>query len=112
MPAYDEKDFEDHIEARLNRSRYHSRQPALYNKDLCLIPTETVRFIQATQPEEYQKLEIQYGEDTPVKLLDRASKEIARRGVLECTAERRYRQRVSFSSDLLPSVKRYEPRPW
>ena len=83
MPTYTEENFEDHIEARLNRSRYHSRQPALYNKDLCLIPTETVRFIQATQPEEYQKLEIQYGEDTPVNLLDRVSKEIERRGVLD-----------------------------
>ncbi len=83
MPTYKEENFEDHIEGHLNRSGYHSRQPVLYNKDLCLIPTETLRFIQDTQPEEYQKLEIQYGEDTPVKLLDRVSREIGRRGVLD-----------------------------
>ena len=83
MPMYKEENFEDHIEGHLNRSGYHSRQSALYNKNLCLIPTETVRFIQDTQPEEYQKLEIQYGEETPVKLLNRVSREIGRRGVLD-----------------------------
>ena len=51
MPTYQEEDFEDHIEAHLNRSRYHSRQPAIYNRSLCLIPDETLRFIQETQPE-------------------------------------------------------------
>ena len=33
--------------------------------------------------EEYQRLERQYEEDTPVKLLNRVSKEIERRGVLD-----------------------------
>ena len=83
MPTYREEDFEDHIEAHLNGSGYRSRQPLLYNKDLCLIPGETLRFIQETQPNEYQKLEIQYGRDTPTKLLNRVSKEIERRGVLD-----------------------------
>ena len=83
MPTYTEEDFEDHIEAHLNRSGYRSRQPALYNKDLCLIPSEMLRFIRDTQLEEYQRLEPQYGEDTPVKLLNRVSKEIERRGVLD-----------------------------
>ena len=83
MPTYTEEDFEDHIEAHLNRSGYRSRQPVLYNKDLCLIPTETLKFIQETQPNEYQKLERQYGTETPAKLLDRISREIGRRGVLD-----------------------------
>ena len=83
MPTYTEENFEDHIEAHLNRSGYRSRQPALYNKDLCLIPSEMLRFIRDTQPEEYQRLERQYGEETPVKLLNRVSKEIERRGVLD-----------------------------
>ena len=38
---------------------------------------------QLTQLEAYQKLERQYGEETSVKLLDRVSKQIARRGVLD-----------------------------
>ena len=83
MPTYKEENFEDHIEGHLNRSRYCSRQSAPYNKDLCLIPTETLQFIQDTQPDEYQKLERQYGEETSTKLLDRVSKQIARRGVLD-----------------------------
>ena len=83
MPTYTEEDFEDHIEAHLNRSRYRSRQPVLYNKDLCLIPGETLRFIRDTQLNEYQRLEIQYKKDTPTKLLNRVSKEIERRGVLD-----------------------------
>ena len=83
MPTYTEERFEDHIEAHLNRSGYRSRQSILYNKDLCLIPNETLRFIQQTQPEVYRRLKRQYGEETPTKLLDRVSKEIGRRGVLD-----------------------------
>ena len=83
MPTYTEENFEDHIEAHLNRSGYHSRQPAIYNRSLCLIPNETLQFIRDTQLNEYQRLEIQYKKETPSKLLDRISKEIERRGVLD-----------------------------
>ena len=83
MPTYTEQRFEDHIEAHLNQSGYRSLQSADYDKPLCLIPHETLKFIHDTQPEEYQKLERQYGTDTPQKLLDRVSREIARRGVLD-----------------------------
>ena len=83
MPTYQEEDFEDHIETHLNRSGYRSRQSVLYNKDLCLIPNETLGFIRDTQLEEYQKLERQYEDKTPVNLLNRVSKEIGRRGVLD-----------------------------
>ena len=83
MPTYKEENFEDHIEGHLNRSGYHSRQSILYNKDLCLILTETLQFIRDTQLDEYQELKRQYGEDTPTKLLSRISREIGRRGVLD-----------------------------
>ena len=83
MPTYDEEDFEDHIEAYLNRSGYRSRRTIHYNKRLCLIHDETLGFIQETQPNEYQKLERQYRTETPAKLLDRISREIDRRGVLD-----------------------------
>ena len=83
MPTYTEERFEDHIEARLNQSGYRSLQSTTYNKSVCLIPDETLKFIQGTQPKEYQKLERQYGTDTPVKLLDRVSREIQNRGVLD-----------------------------
>ena len=83
MPTYTETDFEDHIEAHLNQSRYRSLQSSHYHKSLCLIPSETLRFIQMTQLQAYQKLERQYKEDTAQKLLDRVSKQIASRGVLD-----------------------------
>ena len=83
MPTYTEENFEEHIEAHLNRSGYQSRQSAIYNKSLCLIPNETLQFIQDTQLKEYQKLERQYGAETPSKLRDRVSKQIERRGVLD-----------------------------
>ena len=83
MQAYTEQDFEDHIEAHLNQSGYSSLQPASYNKSLCLIRSETLRFIQMTQLTAYRKLERQYEADTPDKLLARVSREIARRGVLD-----------------------------
>ena len=83
MPTYTEEDFEDHIEAHLNRSGYRSRRTVHYNKRLCLIHDETLRFIQETQPNEYQKLERQYEDETSIKLLNRIGKEIGRRGVLD-----------------------------
>ena len=83
MPRYTEQRFEDHIEQHLNQSRYRSLQSADYDKSLCLIPDEVLRFLQGTQPTEYQRLKRQYGADTPDKLLDRVSKQIASRGVLD-----------------------------
>ena len=83
MPRYTETDFEDHIEGYLNQSGYRSLQSTDYDKSLCLIPNETLKFIQDTQPEEYQKLERQHGEDTPQKLTRRISNQIKSRGVLD-----------------------------
>ena len=83
MPTYTEENFEDHIEAHLKQSGYQSRKSAIYNRSLCLISDETLRFIQDTQLKEYQKLERQYGEETPVKLTLRISNQIASRGVLD-----------------------------
>ena len=83
MRTYTETDFEDHIEAHLNQSDYESLQSTNYDKSLCLIPNETLQFIQDTQPKEYQKLERQYGADTPQKLALRISNQIKSRGVLD-----------------------------
>ena len=111
MPTYQEEDFEDHIEAHLNGSGYRSRQPVLYNKDLCLIPNETLRFIQETQLNEYQKLEHQYEDNTPVNLLNRVSKEIERRGVLDVLRKGVKDRGCHFNLTYFPSVKWHEPRP-
>jgi type I restriction enzyme R subunit len=84
MPQnYREQNFEDHIEEHLLHSGYIKRLSTDYDKDLCLIPAETLRFIQDTQPQEYQKLEQQYGADTPQKLCERLAHEISQKGTLE-----------------------------
>ena len=83
MRTYTEENFEDHIEQHLNQSGYRSLQPTDYDKLLCLIPDETLQFIKDTQSEVYQRLERQPGGDTSQKLLDRVSKQIASRGVLD-----------------------------
>ncbi len=83
MQTYREINFEDHIEQRLNQSDYHSLQPTDYDKSLCLIPDEVGQFIRATQPKTYQRLERQYGADTPQKLTLRISNQVASRGVLD-----------------------------
>ena len=83
MPNYTEERFEDHIEAHLNQSGYQSLPSSDYDKSVCLIPNEMLQFIKNTQPNAYQKLERQYGTDTPVRLCNRISKEVERRGVLD-----------------------------
>ena len=83
MRTYTEENFEDHIEGHLNQSGYRSRQSSHYNKSLCLIPSETLRFIQLTQLDEYRKLERQDDGDTSDKLLGRISREIKNRGILD-----------------------------
>ena len=83
MLRYTEQNFEEHIEEHLNRSRYRSLQSTDYDTSCCLIPDETLQFIRDTQPKEYQKLERQYGTETPAKFLDRLSREVERRGVLD-----------------------------
>jgi type I restriction enzyme, R subunit len=65
--TYLEQDFEEHIEEYLLSSGYIKRSPADYDRDLCLIPDEVITFIRDTQPEEYEKIERQYGTDTDKK---------------------------------------------
>lgn len=83
MPTYTEENFEDHIEAHLNRSGYRTRQYTIYNRSHCLIHDDLKQFIQGTQLEEYEKLKRQYGEGTLIKLIERVNREIERRGVLD-----------------------------
>ncbi len=82
MQTYTEENFEEHIEAHLNQSGYRTRQYTVYNRSHCLIHVDLLQFIQGTQLKEYQKLERQHGDNTPIKLIERVSKEIKNRGVL------------------------------
>jgi type I restriction enzyme R subunit len=78
-----EKNFETTIEQSLLQSGYTSRNPSDYDRALCLIPQDVFNFIQATQPQEWQKFVTQYGEDAKPKLLKRLAEVIKKRGTLE-----------------------------
>ncbi len=78
-----EKKFEEHIEQHLLNNGYHEESPENYHKDLCLISSELITFIQTTQPEQWQKLEQQLKTDTERHLCDRIKKEIDSKGTLE-----------------------------
>jgi len=80
---YLEQDFEEHIEEHLVNSDYSSLDSTTYDKTLCLMPTQLIRFIQETQPKTLQKLELQYGTETENKLIKRVSSEIENRGVID-----------------------------
>ena len=83
MPkTYQEQDFEAHIEEHLLASGYTSRPPAAYDRALCLIPEQVMAFIRASQPQEYEKLQKQYGAQTEAKLCQRLADEIRKRGTL------------------------------
>jgi|TARA_Y100000310_G_C20692887_1_gene823515 type I restriction enzyme R subunit len=45
MSNYTEQDFEEHIEEHLLNSGYVKGDSALYDKNLCLIPSEVIAFI-------------------------------------------------------------------
>ncbi|UCE51301.1 MAG: hypothetical protein JSV31_18810 [Desulfobacterales bacterium] len=80
--TYKEQDFEEHIEEHLLSTGYFKQLPEGYDKDLCLIPSEILQFVQSSQPKEYEKLTRQYGSDTPQKLCYRLAKEVDKKGTL------------------------------
>jgi len=77
--------FEEHIENYLvNKVKeYHTVSPDLYNKDLCVIPTEIIDFLKATQPKKYEALKKQYGEAVDTKIVENVSKNISKNKTLE-----------------------------
>ena len=80
---YLEQNFEEHIEEHLVSSGYSSLDPSTYDKTLCIIPSDLIKFIQETQPKTLNKLELQYGSETENKLIKRVSSEIENRGVID-----------------------------
>ena len=62
---------------------YRKRKPEDYDRSLCLIPTDVVDFLLATQPKEWAKLKQHHCADVKPRFLGRLSREIARRGALD-----------------------------
>ena len=81
--ATKELDFESHIESHLVEvGGYGKASAKSYDRELCLIPGEVAAFVKATQPEEFKKLEEQYGSDAPARFCQNLAGEIARYGTL------------------------------
>ena len=77
--------FEEHIENYLVNTvqEYHSVSPNLYDKDLCVIPSEIIEFVKDTQPKQYEALQKQYGTQVDVKIVENVSKNIAKNKTLD-----------------------------
>ena len=80
--SYREQNFEDHVTERLAAQGYRLLHTHDYDRDLVLIPSEVVAFVRATQPDAYDRLHKQYGDDTDRNLALRVSAEVKKYGTL------------------------------
>jgi len=62
---------------------YYKRTMQDYDREACLIPTDTLDFIIATQPKEWEKYVQQYGSDAKAKFVQRLKHEVESRGTLD-----------------------------
>ncbi len=62
---------------------YRRRRPEDYDRGLCLIPSDVLDFLLATQPKEWKKLREHHGSELKARFLARLSREIGRRGTLD-----------------------------
>ena len=67
--------------------RYHRRRPEQYDRALCLIPDDLIAFVQATQPEAWERLREHHGDDLRDEFVRRVSGQVVRRGLLSCLRE-------------------------
>src|SRR5215510_1199237 len=61
--------------------RKHSHEE--YDRALCLLPSDVLDFVLATQPKEWEKLKQHHGANVKEQFLKRLSSEIGRRGALD-----------------------------
>lgn len=80
---YTERNFEETIEQDLLAQGYIRRATDDYDRDLCLDPDLAIQFVQATQPQEWDKLVQQYGSDARARFLARLHDQIEKKGTLE-----------------------------
>lgn len=80
-----EKHFVNYLVDTVNE--YQEKPSASYNKDLCLIEEDVIAFVLETQPDEYGKLQEQYGEATDRKIVENLAKSIIRNKTLQVLRE-------------------------
>ena len=62
---------------------YRRRRPEDYDRGLCLIPSDVIDFLLATQAKEWKRLWGHHGSEVKARFLSRLSREIGRRGALD-----------------------------
>ena len=62
---------------------YARRTSKDYDATMCLVPRDTLDFILATQPKEWEKLGQHHGADVKEKFLKRVAREVELRGALD-----------------------------
>ena len=93
-----EEKFEAHIEQHLQSIGFQSRHHSEYDRSLCLIRENLIDFIRSSQPENWKKLENNYGADeAEEKLLVRISKSVSSRGIVEVLRDQVVDQGVYFN---------------
>ena len=79
-----EKAFEDSIEASLlTDGGYESGNRADWDRELALNRAELFAFLQATQPDEWKRLQFVHGDSVEIRFLARLVKELDNRGTLD-----------------------------
>jgi type I restriction enzyme R subunit len=79
--------FEGFIENILNSQGYSSVDFNEYDRTRCILPHQLLSFIKSSQPEKWEKLEEQYGDQTQDKVFSRISSEISKRGLISVLRE-------------------------
>lgn len=78
-----ERRFEEEIEYALLKSGYIKGNPKEYNRELAMDTAEILKFIQATQPHEWELLSRRHGPMVEANFLRRLDNELKRRGMLD-----------------------------
>lgn len=63
-------------------SEYEQQDDSVYDKELCLIPTDLIAFIKDTQPQQYEELQKQYGAVVDTKIIERVTKAVSQNKTL------------------------------
>lgn len=107
-----ESGFEEFIQNELEKMHgYKIRSSHQYDKKLCMDTELVIEFIETTQPQAWEKLSEQYGENVKTKVLQRIDEEVDSRGVLsvfrEGITDRGVRFKLAFlqpQNDLNPEL--------
>ncbi|MFD1589278.1 DEAD/DEAH box helicase family protein [Halorientalis brevis] len=68
---------------RFDPGGYRRRENRHYDKEFALIPEDVLKFVKATQPDEWEKLEEFHGEGADDKFLNTLDRQIKRKGAIE-----------------------------